>query len=356
MLQCPNCQAPVHPDDRFCGECAAHLVPAHVAAPQPASPVPVQSVVGNEVRTFEGHRSEVIRVVFSADERHVLSAGRQGDIHIWDIETGQSVRRILGTGGGSDLADIDFSADRTRALCLFSDLQLIDLDTRAVTPYRLGRIAGIALMPGGSSAVYGHADGSIRQIELEGGTEIARLDGFSKPAELLACTPDGRTILSGRFDPDNSGDAVMVWDLPAGGAPRRPERMMSLVSCFAFSADSRRALTGTMDASVFLWDVPTGQELQRYDGHSGNVFSVKFSPAGDYLVSASGTDAYDAALLKELGFDNTIRFWDPESGRELGRLTGHDANVLSVAVAHNGRRVLSGSADRTVRLWSITTT
>ena len=128
---------------------------------------------------------------------------------------------------------------------------------------------------------------------------------------------------------------------------------MTLVSCITFSPDSRYALTGTMDSTVYLWEVVTGREVQRYQGHTGNVLCVAFAPTGRFFVSGSGVDAYDADLIKELGIDNTLRVWDPKTGNELARGSGHERNVQSIAISPNSRYVLSGSTDRTVRLWAL---
>ena len=51
--------------------------------------------------------------------------------------------------------------------------------------------------------------------------------------------------------------------------------------------------------------------------------------------------------------DRFLRLWDPDAGRELCRLEGHTDAVFSVDVSVDGRFGLSGSADGTVRLWRL---
>ncbi|MGE0854299.1 MAG: WD40 repeat domain-containing protein [Hyphomicrobiaceae bacterium] len=234
-------------------------------------------------------------------------------------------------------------------------MRLIDIESRRTVTRvpDLGPVWSLAFVPDGRSAFYGHRDNSLRIVDLQSGRELQRLQGHSSQPEVVVCSPDGRYAVSGRTDADEVADAVLVWDLQSGVKLRHPERHMSLVTALAISADSRRALTGTGDGYVFLWEVETGREIRRYQGHAGNVNAVAFSPDNRFVVSGSGTDFFDADLIKELGVDNTVRIWDAASTHEVARCTGHASGVTSVAVSPNGRYVLSGSKDKTVRLWHV---
>ena len=76
-------------------------------------------------------------------------------------------------------------------------------------------------------------------------------------------------------------------------------------------------------------------------GHSGDVNSVCFSPDGKYLVSGSS--------------DNTVKLWEVSSGQMIRTFQGHSSSVLSVSFSPDGRRIASGSYDKTVKLWDATT-
>ena len=86
-----------------------------------------------------------------------------------------------------------------------------------------------------------------------------------------------------------------------------------------------------------------GEALFTLGGHggwvsSGNwVLSVCFSPDGRRLASGSG--------------DRTVRLWDVETGACVRTLEGHGGWVMSVCFSPDGRMVASSSFDRTVRLW-----
>ncbi|CDF32724.1 WD40-repeat containing protein [Chondrus crispus] len=75
-------------------------------------------------------------------------------------------------------------------------------------------------------------------------------------------------------------------------------------------------------------------------GHTGHVLSVAISGDGKRAISGSS--------------DKSVRVWDVETGAQVGdALVGHTGYVFSVAISVDGRRVVSASDDKSVRVWDV---
>jgi WD domain, G-beta repeat len=122
--------------------------------------------------------------------------------------------------------------------------------------------------------------------------------------------------------------------LPMGSPREGPGASMASV---AFSPDGKTVAGACYDQLIRLWDAQSGREIRRLQDHRDWVSSVVFGPDGTLLASGSR--------------DWTVRVWEARSGNELRRLQGHQGAVLPVAFAPHGDVLASGSQDKTIVLW-----
>ncbi|CDF36609.1 WD40-repeat containing protein [Chondrus crispus] len=113
-------------------------------------------------------------------------------------------------------------------------------------------------------------------------------------------------------------------------------------TCATFCERKGYVVVGYEDGTLRVWSTSERKVLRSFRGHRSGVHCVAMSGDGRRVVSGS--------------FDKSVRVWDVETGAQVGEaLVGHMGWVLSVAMSGDGRRVVSGSFDKSVRVWDVET-
>ncbi|CAA0832651.1 WD-40 repeat family protein [Striga hermonthica] len=112
--------------------------------------------------------------------------------------------------------------------------------------------------------------------------------------------------------------------------------------------------TGTLlascsdDSTAKIWSTKQDTCLLDLRGHTKEIYTVRWSPTGP------GTNNPNQQLvLASASFDSTIKLWDMDAGRQLHSLNGHREPVYSVAFSPNGDYLASGSLDKCLHVWSV---
>jgi WD40 repeat protein/S1-C subfamily serine protease len=208
-----------------------------------------------------------------------------------------------------------------------------------------GRIVSARFSPDGRRALTAGEDKMIRLWDLQTGQLLREFKGHLESVFSLAFAPDGRLFYStsGGRDlwNDGSDSAVRVWDVESGRELRKLEGHKRRVFSVDVSPDGRQVLTGG-DISIILWDASTGKIIRRLDGHTGLLSCVSFLPDGKRAVSSS--------------YDKTIRLWDLSTGKQIHSVVGHPKEVTWFAVSPDGRHLLSSDYNsHELRLWDLKT-
>jgi tetratricopeptide (TPR) repeat protein len=165
------------------------------------------------------------------------------------------------------------------------------------------------------------------------GTSRSTLAVHTETISSIVFSPDGKSLIWGSAD-----RTARVWDVAANQPRLKLAAHAGNVECVAFAPDNKRVATGSWDGTVGLWDVAPPRLLTRLNSRAGGHSAVKFSPDGRILAAASG---------------DTIKLWDTTAYTELATLDGHQSVVWSLVFTADGKTLVSGGWDKTIRIWDV---
>jgi WD40 repeat protein/energy-coupling factor transporter ATP-binding protein EcfA2 len=284
-------------------------------------------------------------VAFSPDGKTIVSAGDNGMLIQWDVETGRLLRQLVGGHHDARAWAVTFSPDG--AMIVSAD------DIGAVT-------------------FWDAASGKL-------------LSGPEKNHERwinnVLFNRAGTTLVSA------SDDGTLVFWNPATKKPDGgPLPTGSGVNAVAFSPDGKRLVTAQNTGALVLWDPSDRQKVDDLETiETGGAFAVAFSPKGEQMVSgyADGTVAFwrrdgdgkfrvaakerghrdwvwsldfssDGRNVVSASKDGTIVVWNPDQYKPVGEvLRAHKNEVRSVAFSPDGKTFVSASYDNSLILWDV---
>ena len=377
---------------------------------------------GRCLNTMKGHTSTVNSVAVSSDGRHIVSGSYEKTLRVWDLGTGRCLNILQGHTG--PVRSVAVSPDGRHILSGSEDntLRVWDLRTGRCLNTLQGHthwVTSVAMSPDGRHIVSGSEDNTLRVWDLRTGRCLNTVKVHKYGVTSIAVSPDGRHIVSAS-DRENT---LRVWEAGTGRCLNTVKVNGYGVSSIAVSPDGRHIVSGGGDDTVRVWriyfesacaadlqlslikgfgerkrekaelDEAVGNAESFYEkgdykhsfsiifekwkvnkfsdiepiknlysrllkkgrvtalhfafqkrlleGHTHEVTSITLSPDGRHIVSGSD--------------DNTLRVWDFGTGRCLNTLQGHTKEVYSVALSPDGRHIVSGSKDNTLRVWELGT-
>lgn len=303
--------------------------------PGPREPKPV-----GVVRRFVGHTDAVCAAAVSTDGAHLVSAGRDQTLRVWDV-TGRNPPRPL-YGHTGEVRCVAVSANK-RILSGGSDrtVRLWDLPSGRLLSTLTGHtdaVKAVALSDDGRLALSAGNDRRVLLWEVASGLKLRSLKGHTGDPNCVAFAPGGALAVSAGWD-----KTIRVWEL-ATGKERRclggpfSDFQWSVFMGVSFHPDGR-LIVASSDHTVYLLDAETGRVSQRFEGHTNWVSSIAVSPDGGHLLSG--------------GWDGSVRLWNVAKGRQSMCFEGHTDQVQSVAFAPDGLHAFSVSNDRTAIHWRV---
>ena len=202
----------------------------------------------------------------------------------------------------------------------------------------------IALSPVSDVLATAGVDGSIRLWNLGSRTrlcalrtELHRRAGHDARPLCVAFSPDGSLIASGHVD-----GVVHLWDVTAQAELPAKLRHDDIVGTLAFSPDGRVLATGSVDANLKLWDMAAaraGEARRELHRQPAGVTALAWTHGGRHLVTGHA--------------NRILRVLDAQTGRLQATLRGPEAVISLLCTAPSGRLLAVASQDRTVRLFDL---
>ncbi|XP_069148913.1 WD40 repeat-containing protein HOS15-like [Solanum lycopersicum] len=102
------------------------------------------------------------------------------------------------------------------------------------------------------------------------------------------------------------------------------------------------------DTTVKIWSMKQDVCLHDFREHSKEIYTIKWSPTG-----AGTSNPNQQLLLASASFDTTVKLWDVHQGRLLHSFNSHREPIYSIAFSPNGEYLASGSLDKCMNIWSV---
>ena len=304
----------------------------------------VQILDDQDNQKFLLNAIEVRALAVSPDGRLVTSAGDDGVVRVWDMQSGQLLHALTG------------HEDIVRSLS-FSREGILASGSRDET-----------------IRLWDAATGQFLRV-LQGARNFG--DGPRASVTSLDFSPDGKTLVSG-----HENNAVHLWDVETGKTRRSLLGHSGAIISVAFSPDGKAVASAGKDKKTLLSDIETGNRLGRFEGIERDVLGLKFFPNGEGLAEASSNyvrvwDTQNGKLLrtlnsyrvgvKDMAFivekdsialatasNDGVRLMRSSNGEVIGQSPDEVMAANAVALFPSGKLMVSAGRDGLVRLWDIT--
>lgn len=299
-----------------------------------------------------GHRTDIRALSLSSDDKMLASASN-GSLKIWNIKTQNCIRTFE---CGYALCCAFLPGDKVVVVgTKGGELQLFDIASAALldsVAAHDGAVWSLAVHPDGRSVVSGSADKSAKfwdfrivQEEVLGTRRTtpklklhqSRTMKVSDDILSLKFSPDARLLAVALLD-----NTVKVFFVDSLKLYLNLYGHKLPVLSMDISYDSKLIVTSSADKNIRIWGLDFGDCHKALFGHQDSILQVAFVP---HNSDGNGHHFFSSSK------DRTIRYWDGDKFEQIQRLDGHHGEVWSIAISRTSGFLVSASHDKSIRVW-----
>lgn len=249
---------------------------------------------GGRARIFKGHKDRITSLSACFGGQMMLSTGADGQLRIWETESGQCLHVFFDENYGS--------------------------------------ANSVSLEPEERFALVCYEDGTIIMWDIEKRQNITKLSGYTDELVSISLGADGTSAVAGAID-----GTICFWSLEKDEPLHIVKGHNGTVMDVKISPDCKSVVTVSQDSTMKVWDLKTFRNRYTCSFHKDSVNGVDISPDSKNIISISS--------------DTTLRIWDISTGENIKTLIGHIKSIDCLSLDTFGRYILTGGLDNTVRLW-----
>lgn len=252
-------------------------------------------ITGAEEMSYQAHPEMAISVKFHPDGNLLVSGGKDGSVKLYDIVEKKEV--------------LTFQAHEKAIIC-------------------------IRFSPDGTKIFTGSRDNTVRIFDMVTGKELLKIADIKGNVRAIEFNPDGKSIIISTAAIFKS---IKIYSLADGHEIKTLE--MANTERIDVAPNGNFIAAATLDKSVFIWNIQTGNQAFTLSGHKKYIRDVAFSSGGKMLASCSE--------------DNMVILWDIEKGVAIHTFSGHSDNVTSISYSNDGTMLATASWDGTLKIWDL---
>lgn len=295
-------------------------------------------VAAKAMRTLTGHAAAVTGLRFAADAGRLYSASLDGSLRGWSTADGAALGRIdtslpvtaLTLAGAEH--PVLVSAGTDFVLRQWAPPDRPARRSELAAPAVRGRLA-----PDRSRWAVATAAGQVLVVDAATGAVASTLAGHEGPVHAVHFSADGGLLATAGAD-----RTVRLWD-PAGGAAVAVLRgARAAVTAVGLLADPPQVVCGDVAGRLVSWRWHEQAPQPVPEPLESAPTAVAQSADGTLLALAAAVGGRPAVIVKRV-----------DTGRTTATLLGHDGPITALAFSPDGARLVSGSVDRTARVWTL---